>query len=51
LRELSLAIRPGERIAVTGPSGAGKSTLLALLLGFVQPAGTSPRSPPTTCGP
>ena len=38
LRELSLAIRPGERIAVTGPSGAGKSTLMALLLGFVQPA-------------
>jgi ATP-binding cassette subfamily C protein CydD len=38
LRGLSLAIRPGERIAVTGPSGAGKSTLLALLLGFVQPA-------------
>jgi ATP-binding cassette subfamily C protein CydD len=38
LCELSLAIRPGERIAVTGPSGAGKSTLLALLLGFVQPA-------------
>ncbi len=35
---LSLAIRPGDRIAVTGPSGAGKSTLLALLLGFVQPA-------------
>jgi ATP-binding cassette, subfamily C, bacterial CydD len=35
---LNLAIRPGERIAVTGPSGAGKSTLLALLLGFVQPA-------------
>jgi ATP-binding cassette, subfamily C, bacterial CydD len=41
LRELSLAIRPGERVAVTGQSGAGKSTLLALLLGFIQPtAGT-----------
>jgi ATP-binding cassette subfamily C protein CydD len=38
LRELSLVIRPAERIAVTGRSGAGKSTLLALLLGFVQPA-------------
>jgi ATP-binding cassette, subfamily C, bacterial CydD len=38
LQELSLAIRPGERVAVTGQSGAGKSTLLALLLGFIQPA-------------
>jgi ATP-binding cassette, subfamily C, bacterial CydD len=38
LDELSLVIRPGERIVVTGPSGAGKSTLLALLLRFVQPA-------------
>jgi ATP-binding cassette subfamily C protein CydD len=41
LQDVSLAFRPGERIAVTGPSGAGKSTLLALLLGFIQPgAGT-----------
>ncbi|AVT36706.1 thiol reductant ABC exporter subunit CydD [Plantactinospora sp. BB1] len=38
LREVTLTIRPGERIAVVGPSGAGKSTLLNLLLGFVTPS-------------
>ncbi|MET8360454.1 thiol reductant ABC exporter subunit CydD [Micromonospora sp. NPDC005171] len=37
LRDVTLTIRPGERIAVIGPSGAGKSTLLGLLLGFVVP--------------
>ncbi|MFG1839097.1 thiol reductant ABC exporter subunit CydD [Micromonospora sp. NPDC049175] len=37
LRDVTLTIRPGERIAVIGPSGAGKSTLLGLLLGFVTP--------------
>ena len=37
LRELSLAARPGERIALVGPSGAGKSTLTALLLRFYDP--------------
>ncbi|HEX5543297.1 MAG TPA: thiol reductant ABC exporter subunit CydD [Micromonospora sp.] len=37
LKELSLTVRAGERIAIIGPSGAGKSTLLGLLLGFVTP--------------
>ena len=35
---LSLAIEPGETIAVMGPSGCGKSTLAKLLQGFYQPS-------------
>ncbi len=35
---ITLAIRPGERIAVVGPSGAGKSTLFNLILRFYDPS-------------
>lgn len=35
VRDLDLAIAPGERVLLLGPSGAGKSTLLAALAGVL----------------
>ena len=39
LRQLDLAIEPGEIVAVCGPTGAGKTSLLNLLPRFYDPTG------------
>jgi thiol reductant ABC exporter CydD subunit len=37
LRDVTLAIEPGDVVAIAGPSGCGKSTLLSVLLGLAPP--------------
>ena len=39
LRDISMRIAPGQKIAVVGPSGAGKSTIARLLFSFYEPTG------------
>jgi ATP-binding cassette, subfamily B, bacterial len=43
LTDFSLAVAPGETVAVVGPSGAGKSTLFQLLQRFYDPEGGTVR--------
>ena len=38
LRDISLSLDHGERVALVGPNGAGKSTLLRVLAGILRPA-------------
>lgn len=37
LTDISLTVRPGEKIAIVGSSGSGKSTLARLILGLYDP--------------
>jgi zinc transport system ATP-binding protein len=37
LREVDLAVEPGEFVAIAGPNGGGKTTLLRLALGLERP--------------
>lgn len=39
LKNLSLRMEPGEKIALVGHSGVGKSTIVQLLMRFYQPTG------------
>ncbi|WP_454856965.1 thiol reductant ABC exporter subunit CydC [Rhizobium binxianense] len=48
LRDVTLALGRGERLAVVGGSGAGKSTLLAVLAGELQPSAGTVSSNATT---
>lgn len=39
LKDISIAIQPGEKIALIGRSGSGKSSLLQMIAGLHQPQG------------
>jgi ABC-type multidrug transport system fused ATPase/permease subunit len=37
LKDLSINIKPGERVVITGENGMGKSTVMKILMGFYKP--------------
>ena len=50
VREVSLAARAGELVAIIGPNGAGKTTLLSILAGETRPDGGTVSRPPAEIG-
>jgi len=38
VRDLDLALKPGDRVGIVGPNGAGKTTLIRTLLGLRPPS-------------
>jgi osmoprotectant transport system ATP-binding protein len=43
VRDVTLTVRSGERVALLGPSGAGKSTCLRVINGLIEPSRGSAR--------
>ncbi len=39
IRDLSISVKPGERIAIVGPTGCGKTTIINLLMRFYDVKG------------
>ena len=50
LNDLSLTLKPGERLAIMGPSGCGKTTLLRIILGLIKPTSGAVHNTFTSAG-
>lgn len=50
LRDVTLEVQPGERVALLGENGAGKSTFVRLLAGLEQPSSGTVQAAPRGTG-